>query len=52
MKINTCNTTEPIFVYIGGNTVERTGHFKYLGTLLHESGDIDIKAHIPAGWAK
>ncbi|KAJ0179997.1 hypothetical protein K1T71_004588 [Dendrolimus kikuchii] len=49
-----CNTTDPTSVRIGEDTVERTDQFKYLGSVLSASGDIDhdVKARITAAWAK
>ncbi|CAG5030109.1 unnamed protein product [Parnassius apollo] len=49
-----CNSTDLTSLRIGDDTVERTDHFRYLGSVLDASGDIDrdIKARISAAWAK
>ncbi|CAG4933975.1 unnamed protein product [Parnassius apollo] len=49
-----CNSTDLTSLRIGDDTVERTDNFRYLGSVLDASGDIDrdIKARISAAWAK
>ncbi|CAK1596412.1 unnamed protein product [Parnassius mnemosyne] len=49
-----CNSTDLMSLLIGDDTVERTDNFRYLGSVLDASGDIDrdIKARISAAWAK
>ncbi|CAG5020513.1 unnamed protein product [Parnassius apollo] len=49
-----CNTTDLTSLRIGDDTVECTDNFRYLGSVLDASGDIDrdIKARISAAWAK
>ncbi|CAG5046056.1 unnamed protein product [Parnassius apollo] len=49
-----CNSTDMTSLRIGDDTVERTSNFKYLGSVLDASRDIDrdIKARISAAWAK
>ncbi|CAG5009407.1 unnamed protein product [Parnassius apollo] len=49
-----CNNTDLTSLRIGDDTVERTDNFRYLGSVLDASGDIDrdIKARISAAWAK
>ncbi|CAG4989170.1 unnamed protein product [Parnassius apollo] len=50
----TRNSTDLTSLRIGDDTVERTDNFRYLGSVLDASGDIDrdIKARISAAWAK
>ncbi|CAG5031317.1 unnamed protein product [Parnassius apollo] len=36
-----CNSTDLTSLRIGDNTVERTDNFRYLGSVLDASGDID-----------
>ncbi|XP_047984428.1 uncharacterized protein LOC125224952 [Leguminivora glycinivorella] len=49
-----CNIKDPAPVRIGDKVVDCTDQFKYLGSVLHASGDIDndIKTRITAAWAK
>ncbi|CAG5029731.1 unnamed protein product [Parnassius apollo] len=49
-----CNSTDLTSLRIGDDTVDRTDSFRYLGSVLDASGDIDrdIKARISAAWAK
>ncbi|CAG5055796.1 unnamed protein product [Parnassius apollo] len=49
-----CNSTDLTSLRIGDDTVERTDNFRYLGSVLDASGDIDrdIKARISAAWPK
>ncbi|CAG9559618.1 unnamed protein product [Danaus chrysippus] len=49
-----CNSSDPTSIWIDDVMVGRTDHFKYLGSELDASGDIDrdIKARITAAWAK
>ncbi|KAJ8710818.1 hypothetical protein PYW08_009333 [Mythimna loreyi] len=49
-----CNTTNAAPVRIGEDTVERTEQVRYLGSVLHESGDVDcdVESRISAAWAK
>ncbi|CAK1603532.1 unnamed protein product [Parnassius mnemosyne] len=49
-----CNSTDLTSLRIGDDTVEHTDNFKYLGSVLDASGDIDrdIKACISTAWAK
>ncbi|CAG5015438.1 unnamed protein product [Parnassius apollo] len=50
----TCNSTDLTSLRIADDTVERTDNFRYLGSVLNASGDIDrdIKARISTAWAK
>ncbi|CAG5050708.1 unnamed protein product [Parnassius apollo] len=45
-----CNSTDLTSLRIGDDTVERTDNFRYLGSVLDASGNIDhnIKARISA----
>ncbi|CAG5055753.1 unnamed protein product [Parnassius apollo] len=49
-----CNSTDLTSLRIGDDTVECTDKFRYLGSVLDASGDIDrdIKARLSAAWAK
>ncbi|CAG5038935.1 unnamed protein product [Parnassius apollo] len=49
-----CNSTDLTSLRIGHDTVKRTDNFRYLGSVLDASGDIDsdIKARISVAWAK
>ncbi|CAK1598604.1 unnamed protein product [Parnassius mnemosyne] len=50
----TCNSADLTSLRIGDDTIERTDNFRYLGSVLDASGDIDrdIKGRISAAWAK
>ncbi|XP_048001352.1 protein CBFA2T1 [Leguminivora glycinivorella] len=49
-----CGGTDPDPITVGGESVLKTDKFKYLGSVLHESGEIDhdVQARISAAWAK
>ncbi|XP_047987090.1 uncharacterized protein LOC125226951, partial [Leguminivora glycinivorella] len=49
-----CGGTDPDPITGGGESVLKTDKFKYLGSVLHESGEIDhdVQARISAAWAK
>ncbi|XP_063635176.1 uncharacterized protein LOC134805911 [Cydia splendana] len=49
-----CGGTDPDPIKVGDDCVVKTNKFKYLGSVLHESGEIDhdVQARISAAWAK
>ncbi|XP_063622324.1 uncharacterized protein LOC134794438 [Cydia splendana] len=49
-----CGGTDPDPIKVGDEFVVKTNKFKYLGSVLHESGEIDhdVSARISAAWAK
>ena len=49
-----CCSTDPSSISIGAENAQHVESFKYLGSVLHESGGIDhdVKARISAVWAK